>query len=140
MIWVTGLSGSGKTSIAKKIKSTIQKQIGPTLLIHGDNLRKIFKLNKYDEISRLQVGRKFCKFVKFITDQNVNVIFTVVGMFDEIRNWNREKIENYIEIYIKSKISKIKKKGKKYLYKKENQQIVGIQIKPQFPKKTRHNN
>ena len=29
-----------------------------------------------------------------------------------------------------------KKKGKKYLYKKENQQIVGIQIKPQFPKKT----
>ena len=135
LIWITGLSGSGKTSIAKKIKPIIQKKIGPTLLIQGDNLRKIFKLNKYDKVSRLKIGRKFCKFVKFITDQNVNVIFTVVGMFDEIRNWNREKIENYIEIYIKSKISKIKKKGKKNLYKNKNQQIVGIQIKPQFPKK-----
>ena len=64
LIWITGLSGSGKTSIAKKIKPIIQKQIGSTLLIHGDNLRKIFKLNKYDKVSRLKIGRKFCKFVK----------------------------------------------------------------------------
>ena len=58
LIWITGLSGSGKTSIAKKIKPIIQKKIGPTLLIQGDNLRKIFKLNKYDKVSRLKNWKK----------------------------------------------------------------------------------
>ena len=47
LFWITGLSGSGKTTIAKKIKKDIIQFYGPTLLVSGDNLRKIFKLNKY---------------------------------------------------------------------------------------------
>ena len=46
-----------------------------------------------------------------------------------------KKLKIILKFILKSKISKIKKKGKKNLYKNKNQQIVGIQIKPQFPKK-----
>ena len=50
------------------------------------------------------------------------------------RNWNRKHIDKYIEIYIKSKIQNILLNNKKKIYKlKKN--IVGINIKPQFPKK-----
>ena len=143
LFWITGLSGVGKTSLANGIKNEVKKNFGPTLVVNGNDLRKIFKLDKYDEKSRLEIGKKYCKFVKFITDQNINVIFAVVGMFDEIRKWNRKKISNYIEVYIKSEISIIKRKGKKKLYKNKNQKIVGLQIRPQFPKKpnfTIHNN
>ena len=42
LFWITGLSGSGKTSLAKKIKKDISKRYGPTIVISGDNLRKIF--------------------------------------------------------------------------------------------------
>ena len=135
LFWITGLSGVGKTSLANGIKNEIKKNFGPTLVINGDDLRKIFKLNKYDEKSRLEIGKQYCKFVKFITDQNINVIFAVVGLFDEIRKWNRKKISNYIEVYIKSEIPIIKKKGDKKLYKNKKHKIVGIQIIPQFPKK-----
>ena len=48
LFWITGLSGSGKTSLAKKIKKDISKKYGPTIIISGDNLRSIFCLNKYD--------------------------------------------------------------------------------------------
>ena len=41
LFWITGLSGSGKTTIAKKIKKDIQNLYGPTLLISGDDIRKI---------------------------------------------------------------------------------------------------
>ena len=75
LIWITGLSGSGKTSLANAIKPRIQKKYGNTLVINGDDLRKIFNLNKYDKNSRLNYGRQYCKFLKFLTDQNVNVIF-----------------------------------------------------------------
>ena len=40
VIWITGLSGSGKTTVAKKIKKKIIEQLGPTVLINGDDLRK----------------------------------------------------------------------------------------------------
>ena len=38
---------------------------------------------------------KYCKFAKFITNQNVNLIFAVVGMMDKIRAWNKKNITNY---------------------------------------------
>ena len=41
---ILGLSGSGKTTIAKRIKKDIENLYGPTLLVSGDNLRKIFGL------------------------------------------------------------------------------------------------
>ena len=44
VFWITGLSGSGKTTLAKKIKKDISKIYGPTIMISGDDIRKIFGL------------------------------------------------------------------------------------------------
>ena len=136
LFWITGLSGSGKTSLAKKIKKDISKKYGPTIIISGDNLRSIFCLNKYDYKSRLSNMQKFTKFSKFVTDQKINIIFAVVGLIEKPRVWSRKNIDNYIEIYVKSDIKKIIKSKKKKLYRKKKQNnIVGINIKPEFPKK-----
>ncbi len=135
VFWITGLSGAGKTSLANGIKKKIRKKFGPTLVINGDDLRKIFKLNKYDKSSRLEYTKQYSQFVKFITNQGVNVIFTVVGLFDRIRTWNRKNINNYVEIFIRTNVSKIKKKRKKRIYLGKTHEIVGIQIKPEFPKR-----
>jgi len=132
---ITGLSGSGKTAIAKKIKSNIQRHYGPTLLISGDNLRKIFNFNKYTYNERALLSKKFCKFAKFITNQKINLIFAVVGMIHSTRKWCRANIDNYVEIYIKADLKKIiKLKKKKIYHKKKLGDIVGIAIKPEFPK------
>ena len=136
LFWVTGLSGSGKTAIAKKIKTQISKLYGPTIIVSGDDLRRIFNLNKYDYLSRLNYSRKFCKFAKFNTNQKINLIFAIVGMMNEPRKWNRKNIDNYLEIYIKSNIKKIisQKKKKIYFISKTKKNIVGINIKPELPK------
>ncbi len=136
LFWITGLSGSGKTTIAKKIKSRIAEMYGPTILLSGDDLRGIFKFKKFDYQSRLILSRKFCKFAKFIVNQKINLIFAIVGMMDEPRKWNKKNISNYVEIYIKSNINKIisRKKKKIYHIPKNKGQIVGVKIKPQYPK------
>ena len=135
LFWITGLSGSGKTTISKKIKKKIAKLYGPTLMISGDNLRKMFHFNKYTYEERLLLGKKFCKFAKFITDQIINLIFACVGMMNTIREWYRKNIDNYVEIYIKSDLSKILKLKKKTLYLRNKKNIVGLDIKPEFPRK-----
>lgn len=134
LFWITGLSGAGKTSIANHIKNKIEDKFGPTLVINGDDLRKIFKLNKYDNKSRLEIAFMYSYLAKFITDQKINLILTIVGLYDELRDWNLKNIENYIEIFIKADIEKIKKLNKKQTYNNKDF-IVGIDIEPEFPKK-----
>tara|TARA_X000000950_G_scaffold56255_1_gene67640 strand:+ start:551 stop:1084 length:534 start_codon:yes stop_codon:yes gene_type:complete len=136
LFWITGLSGSGKTTFGKAIHKDIQKLYGPTLMISGDNIRKIFYLKGHTKEDRLKILKSYCRFAKFITNQNINLIFAVVGMFNEPRKWNRKNISNYIEIYIKSNLKEIIKLKKKRIYHKKNiKDIVGIDIRPEFPKK-----
>ena len=52
LFWITGLPGSGKTSIAKLLKKDIEKKIGPTLILSGDDVRKMFNLNSYSHNDR----------------------------------------------------------------------------------------
>ena len=119
LFWVTGLSGSGKTTISRKIKKYIEENYGPTLLVSGDDIRNIFNFKKYTIEERRKLVLKYCKLSKFITDQNINLIFAVVGMMDEVRDWNKKNIKNYIEIFIKTELKKIIKNKKKKIYHKK---------------------
>ena len=113
LFWITGLSGSGKTQIGKQILPTINKKFGPTLLLHGDDLRKIFVLKGYSRNHRIEYGKRYIKFINLILNQNINVILTVVGLFDVLRKINKKKFKNYIEIFIKTDLKKIIKFNKK---------------------------
>ena len=135
LFWITGLSGSGKTTLGKKIKKDITKIYGPTIMISGDDIRKIFKLKGYEYNDRVAILRKYSLFAKYITEQKINIILAVVGMIEAPRKWNRINIENYIEIYIKSSINDIIKLNKKKIYNKKNPgKLIGIDIEPQYPK------
>ena len=101
LFWITGLSGSGKTTLGKTIHKDITKLYGPTIMISGDNLRKIFKLNGHKKEERLKLSNSYCQFAKYLTNQKINIIFAVVSMFDKPRKWNRQNIKNYVEIYFK---------------------------------------
>ena len=136
LFWVTGLAGSGKTTLGKKIKKNITKIYGPTVMISGDDIRKIFTLKGYEYNERIAILKKYGLFAKYITEQKINIILAVVGMFEVQRKWNRTNIENYIEIYIQSSIKEIIKLNKKKIYNQKNSgKIIGIDIKPEYPKK-----
>ena len=135
LFWVTGLSGSGKTTLGNKIKKDIAKIYGPTLMVSGDDIRSIFNLKGYDYNERLKILKKYTKFVKYITNQKINIIFAVVGIVESMRKWNRKNIDNYVEIYIKSELKKIKNLNKKKIYHKNTNNIIGVDIKAEFPTK-----
>ena len=135
LFFITGLAGSGKTSIAKKIKKEISHLYGPTIEVSGNNFRKIFKFNKYTQKARNEYLMNYLVFAKLITDQKINLIFNLIGMYEKARRWNRKNIDNYVEIYIKTDIDKIISFKRKKIYFKKARNIVGLDIKPQFPKK-----
>jgi adenylylsulfate kinase len=132
LFWITGLSGCGKTSIAKLLHKKITGAYGLTLVISGDDIRSDFKLKGYDKISREKIGLMYSRLFKRILNQKINIIFAGVVLIEKVRKYNRKNIQNYFEIYIKSNINFLKKNIKK-VYKKKRF-VVGLDIIPEFPK------
>ena len=106
-------------------------------------MRKTFKLNKFSQKVRQETLPLYNRFKKLITDKNVNLIFNVTGHLKKDYQWNRKNIDNYVEIFIKTDIHKIIKLKRKKIYLKNKKNVVGLDIKPEFPKKPHiviHNN
>ena len=134
LFWITGLSGSGKTTIANKIERNIIQKYGPTICLSGDDVREIFNYKKFSKKNRLYYALSYSRLCKKITDEKINIIFSTVSLFHEVRRWNKTNINNYLEIYIKSDINKIIKQKKKFFYKGNHKNIVGKNIIAEFPK------
>lgn len=139
LFWITGLSGSGKTTFAKLLKKKLEKNKIPNVYLDGDILRRILEIDKvFDRSSRLSVAYKYSRLCHFFVSQNINVIISTISLFNEIHKWNREKIKNYCEILVVKDLKKLMKSNKKKIYtnsrgeKKKN--VVGLDIKPEFPK------
>jgi adenylylsulfate kinase-like enzyme len=135
VFWITGISGSGKTTLCKNIYPFIKKRFGPTILLSGDNLRRIFKLNNYDKNYRKQLGKKYTLLLKHISANKINILFSVVGLFHELHNYNRKQLKNYIEILIDSNFKKTELRKQKFFYKNKINNVWGRDIKPEYPKK-----
>ena len=131
LFWITGLPGSGKTSIAKLLHKRIEKIYGSSIIISGDEIRKDFNLKGYERKDRLKIGFMYSKLFKRIVNQNINVIFSGGALYEKIQNFNRKNINNYFEIFIDSNFFKNKKIKR---ISKKSKNVVGINIKPEYPK------
>lgn len=140
LYWITGLSGSGKTSISKIIYNYYRKKKINIVFLDGDNMRKVLNLETsgFDIQSRKNNAYIYVKLSQLLTSQGIDVIFATIGMFHEIREWNRKNILNYREIYIKSNIDNLVKRDVKGIYKKIQEKkiknVVGIDIELEEPR------
>ena len=135
IFWITGLSGSGKSTIGIHLKKLVEKKYGKTVVIHGDDIRNIFQFKFYARSKRLKLGKSYSDICNLLAKQNINVIFTTVGLFNELFTYNRKNLNNYFEIYIKTNIKKLKSNKSKYFYRRKTRNVWGVDLKPQFPKK-----
>ena len=91
LFWITGLPGSGKTSIAKLLYNRIEKNYGASIIISGDELRKDFNLKGYKKKDRLMIGFMYSNLFKRIINQNINVIFSGGALYNKIQAYNKKK-------------------------------------------------
>jgi len=131
VIWVTGLSGSGKSTFSNLIVNYIQKEYSTKILhLDGDVLREIFSNKNYSIDERKKISFQYSNLCKFLTIQNLNIVISTISMFNEVRKWNKKNIYNYFEIYINSSLNTLIKRDKNNLYSKalkgEIKNVIGI--------------
>ena len=134
VIWIIGLSSSGKTTVAKLLLRKIKKKYSNIVHLDGDQLRKIYgeKIG-YTIKSRNKNAERLSKLSKFLSDQKINVIASVLSNFPLWQKWNRKNIKNYFQIYLKVSLKTLIKRDKKKLYKMaikgRKKNVVGVDIK-----------
>ena len=132
VIWILGLSGSGKTTLAKLINKNLKNK--KFLHIDGDLVRKIYEKRLGHTIKdRLINAKRISRLVKFLSDQNINMVVSVLSNFPRWLKWNRDNIKKYFEVYLNTNF-KILKKRKSNLYSRKIKNVVGVDIKFNEPK------
>jgi len=133
VIWILGLSGSGKSYISKKLQKKLKKNF---IIIDGDVVRKIFENDLgHTKKDRKKNANRISKLVAYLSNNGCNIIVPVLSLFPEWLKWNRKKIKNYYEVFIDVPLDKLIKRNSKQIYKKNkkiNKNVVGLDIK--FPK------
>lgn len=135
--WITGLSGSGKTTISTELVKLIKKNHKNVVLLDGDNLRKIFKNNNFNRSERLYLSYQYAEMANFLVDQGIHVVAAVMSLFSEIHLWNRKNISNYVEVFLDVPLSELQRRDPKGLYKKyfsgEIKNMSGLDLKAEYP-------
>ena len=141
IIWITGLSGAGKTTLAKALYKDVKKRFPNTLWIDGDIIRRHFQnTKKFDQKSRIDQYKKMIRLAKFCYEQKINVIISVLYFNDFIFKNNKKIFKNYFQIYLKANIKDLIKRDSKKVYSKNINKkkpfLVGVDIKWNEPKKS----
>ena len=101
VIWLIGLSKSGKTTIAKKlIKSLKSKKKVNFFHLDGDVMRKIYSDKLGHTIKDRKINAmRISKLCKLLSDQGVNVVASVLSNFPVWQKWNKKNIKNYKQAF-----------------------------------------
>ena len=121
VIWMTGLSGSGKTTVAKGVERYLHSQGILNQLLDGDNIRIGISSNlTFSTEDRAENIRRISEVSKLFLNCGVLTLNCFVSPTIEIRNIAKEIIgkENFIEVYINASVETCESRDVKGLYQK----------------------
>ncbi len=133
IIWFTGLSGSGKSTIANALQNKLYENNVSVYLLDGDNLRHGINKNlTFTEDDRKENIRRTAEIGRLFVDAGIVVLAALISPFQEDRMDARAlfDVDEFIEVYVKCSLQECELRDPKGLYKKarkgEIKQFTGI--------------
>jgi adenylylsulfate kinase len=126
-LWLTGLPSSGKTSIAKEIKSKLEKKKFLVEHLDGDVIRKLPNWNlNFSKKDRFENINRIARIASYLSQTRITIC-SFVSPYEEARKLARKCCYNFIEVYVDCPIEVCIKRDVKGMYKKaKNKEIVGF--------------
>lgn len=133
VIWITGLSGAGKSTIAWALADKLGASAVPHVVIDGDRMRQLipWPIGHSNEERHLLAEFYSCLAAE-MCQQRLVVICATISLFHDIHELNRRITDSYFEVYLRVPYTELARRDVKGIYNK-NADVVGIDIIPQFP-------
>ncbi len=116
--WIIGLSGAGKTTIARELVSQMRADGDNVIMLDGDALREVWgdDLGHTLEDRRRNAWR-VSRLCKYLDSQGVHVVASILSMFEETRAWNRANMSRYVEVMLDVPMADLKARDPRGLYR-----------------------
>jgi bifunctional enzyme CysN/CysC len=121
VVWLTGLSGAGKSTIANMVEKRLHAEGRHTYLLDGDNVRH--GLNKdlgFTEEDRVENIRRVAEVAKLMVDAGLIVLVSFISPFRAERRMARDLMgeREFVEVFVDTPIEEAERRDVKGLYKK----------------------
>ena len=137
VIWITGLSGAGKTTLADELITSLKQRDLRPILLDGDILRKLLQVphkknNSHTRETRIKLALKYAQMCKLLASQGFTVMIATISMFDEVYAWNRANLPKFFEIYLKVPLAELRSRDPKNIYQRHTdghlENVAGLDL------------
>ena len=138
VIWLTGLSGAGKTTISNRLAAYLVRNDNGVEVLDGDQLRKGLSADLgFSEDDRVEHNRRVVFLAKMLVGNGIDVIVALVSPYRESRQMARREFDLFTEVYVKCSLSECIRRDPKGLYAKalagEIDDMTGLQSPYEAP-------
>lgn len=119
VVWITGLSGAGKTTIAREVVRLLRETGTPCLHLDGDRLREALADPNYgyDRESRIKGALLYARLAAMCAEQGQVVVVSTISLFHLVHEWNRTRLPGYLEVLVEASESIRRERDPKGLYR-----------------------
>lgn len=116
VLWFTGLSGSGKSTIATRVEQALVDRGADVEYIDGDALREVFPNTGFTRAEREEHLRRTGYMASRLAAHGVTVVASFVSPYRESRDFVRKLCSNFVEIYVATPLEECERRDVKGLY------------------------
>ena len=132
VIWLTGIPGSGKTTLALELKNYFNKKSLPSDILDGDEIRKTLSKDLgFSPEDRKEHNRRVIYIAKLLSKNGVTTIVPLITPYRSTRDEARKEIPSFVEVWVKASVDICVQRDPKGLYKKalagEIKDLTGLQ-------------
>jgi len=135
VIWITGLSGAGKTTLAR----VLLPHLPHAILLDGDEMRETLgELGRgFDAASRKRLALTYARWARLLARQGFTVVVATISLFHEVHAWNREHLPHYLEVFLDVPEDVRRQRDPKGLYRGQTEgrvaEMAGLATKVELP-------
>jgi adenylylsulfate kinase-like enzyme len=137
VVWITGLSGAGKSVLAAALVARLRMVDDEILLLDGDELREVFgatsvNAQNYGRDKRMALAMQYAHLCNILAKQGFTVVIATISLFKEVHEWNRANLQGYFEAYLRVPLEELRRRDPKGIYRRfdagEIKDVAGLDL------------
>jgi adenylylsulfate kinase-like enzyme len=133
VIWLTGLSGSGKTTVGKVVRGMLLDNGLQAAHLDGDRIRETMPdRGGYTKQERLALAKHYVGLATILYEQGMTVVVSTISLFHEVHALNRRLFKIYVEVLLDVPWDELSRRDSRGIYT-AGSSAVGRGIQPEMP-------